>query len=66
VGLGIGLAAAFTVTRLLTSVLYGVQPTDLLTFSGVSLLLAGVAGLASYIPAHRVAKIDPMDALRYE
>jgi predicted permease len=66
IGLVLGLAAAFAVTRLLVSVLYGVQPTDVLTFSGVSLLLVGVAFLASYIPARRAASIDPMQALRSE
>jgi predicted permease len=66
IGLGLGLAASFAVTRALSSVLYGVQPTDLLTFAGVSLLLAGVAVIASYIPAHRATKINPIEALRYE
>jgi predicted permease len=66
IGLGLGLAAAFAVTRALSSVLYGVQATDLLTFAGVSLLLAGVAFLASYIPARRAASIEPMQALRAE
>ena len=50
----------------LSSVLYGVHPNDLLTFAGVSLLLACVAVLASYIPARRAASIDPMQALRAE
>jgi predicted permease len=66
VGLGIGLAAAFALTHLLASVLYAVQPTDVLTFSCVSLLLAGVAVLASYFPARRAASIEPMQALRTE
>ena len=66
IGLGLGLAAAFAVTRLLSSVLYGVKSTDLLTFGGVSLLLAGVAVLASYLPARRAASIEPMQALRSE
>ncbi|MBA2341332.1 MAG: ABC transporter permease [Pyrinomonadaceae bacterium] len=65
-GLIIGIALAVAVTRLLSSLLYGVSATDLATFVVVSSLLAAVAMLASYIPARRAAKIDPMVALRYE
>jgi len=65
-GVGIGLLGAFAATRLIAKLLYGVTTLDSQTFAAVSLLLFAVAFVASYIPAHRAASIDPMVALRYD
>ncbi len=65
-GVTIGLAAAFLLTRLMRSLLFGVEATDPITFAGISLLLAMIALLATYIPAQRAARIDPLISLRCE
>ena len=66
IGVGIGGAAALALARLMSSLLYEVEPTDPPTFVAVSFLLLAIALFACWVPARRAARIDPMEALRYE
>ena len=65
-GASLGLVGAYAVTRVMKSLLFGVTSTDPLTFAAVTLLLSFVALLASYIPARRASRVDPLVAFRYE
>jgi ABC-type antimicrobial peptide transport system permease subunit len=65
-GAAVGLACALMVSHLMAGLLYGVSPSDPLTFAGVAVLLIGVALLACYIPARRAIRVDPLVALRYQ
>ena len=66
VGVAVGLAGAFGLTRLMASLLYGVAPTDPVTFGSVALLLMVVAVAACFFPARRAARVQPVEALHYE
>ena len=66
IGVGIGLIGAFALTRLMASMLFGVEPTDAMTYGSIAALLIGVTLLACYLPGRRATKVEPTISLRYE
>jgi ABC-type antimicrobial peptide transport system permease subunit len=66
IGICLGLVGAVLLARVIDSLLYGVKPFDVATLASVSILLASVVLLASFVPARRASKVDPMDSLRYD
>lgn len=66
IGVAIGLLLAFALTRLMATMLFGVEPTDVPTFAAISILLISVAVLACYLPGRRATKVEPTISLRYE
>jgi ABC-type antimicrobial peptide transport system permease subunit len=66
VGVAFGLAAAFALTRAMSSLLFGISAADPLTYAGVAVALGLAAALASYLPSRRVTMVDPVEALRSE